>query len=587
MEFKYSSEQNVQILVDLLKAHNIRKVIVSPGATNLNFVASLQYDGNFELYSAVDERGAAYMAVGMAYESGEPVVITCTGATASRNYLPGLSEAYHRKLPVLAVTATQDNSNCGNLTPQYIDRSECPKDAVKLSINLPYIQDETGAWRANLDVNRALLELRRNGGGPVHINLTTRYENNFGTETLPPQRVIRRYTFQDELPEMPDGKVAITVGGHGIWSRKQTEAVDRFCAAHDAVVFTGHSGGYHGKYRVNASLAATQELYRSPIFDIDLLIHIGEQSGDYYVYDKLMGAKEVWRISEDGELRDTFRKLTKVFEMPEQTFFEYYAGQTPEIQDSYYRKCCNEVEEIRALIPELPFSNLWMAKEMAPRLPKDAVIHLGVSNTMRSWTFFDLPESVQSVANVGCRGIDGALSTALGMSLAAPERIHYCAVGDLTFFYNMNALGNRQVGNNLRILLVNNGGGTEFKNYQHRAQQIMGDKADDFVAAVGHNGRKSQDLVRHYAEDLGFVYLSASGKEEAKKALEAFLNPEMGDRPMLLEVFTESEEESKALEMIRYCRKDTLQAGKQAVKNAVKQILGPNGTEKVKKIIRK
>lgn len=169
MSFQYSSEKNVQILVALLKAHGIRKVIASPGATNLNFVASLQHDGSFEIYSAVDKRGAAYMACGMAYESGEPVVITCTGATASRNYLPALTEAYHRKLPILAVTASQDTANRGNLSPQFIDRSIQPSESVILSVNLPYIHegDYLEEWRANLDVNRALIALRNSREGGV------------------------------------------------------------------------------------------------------------------------------------------------------------------------------------------------------------------------------------------------------------------------------------------------------------------------------------------------------------------------------------------------------------------------------------
>lgn len=134
-------------------------------------MASLQHDGSFEMYSAVDERGAAYMAVGMSFESGEPVVITCTGATASRNYLPALTEAYHRKLPILAVTATQDTAKRGNLSPQFVDRSAPPSEAVLLSVDLPFIRDDTEEWRANLDVNRALLALRNSayGGGGLFI----------------------------------------------------------------------------------------------------------------------------------------------------------------------------------------------------------------------------------------------------------------------------------------------------------------------------------------------------------------------------------------------------------------------------------
>ena len=85
MEKYYVSERNVQIVLSLLKVHGVRKVIASPGATNLTLVASMQQDPYFEIYSSVDERSAAYIACGLAAESGEPVVFSCTGATASRN----------------------------------------------------------------------------------------------------------------------------------------------------------------------------------------------------------------------------------------------------------------------------------------------------------------------------------------------------------------------------------------------------------------------------------------------------------------------------------------------------------------------
>ena len=122
MEGKYySSERSVQMLISLLKQHDIKKCVLSPGTTNLTLVASLQHDPYFELYSSVDERSAAYIACGMAAESGEPVVLSCTGATASRNYLPGLTEAYYRKLPVLAVTSTQDIDNIITLVTCVMD----------------------------------------------------------------------------------------------------------------------------------------------------------------------------------------------------------------------------------------------------------------------------------------------------------------------------------------------------------------------------------------------------------------------------------------------------------------------------------
>ncbi len=129
----YTDEENTLIVIALLKANGIRKIIASPGATNVTFVASVQHDSFFEVYSAADERSAAYMACGLAHELGEPVVISCTGATSSQNYTPGLIEAYYRKLPVLAITSTQMLCRVGHHVAQVTDRSSLPNDTQRLS----------------------------------------------------------------------------------------------------------------------------------------------------------------------------------------------------------------------------------------------------------------------------------------------------------------------------------------------------------------------------------------------------------------------------------------------------------------------
>ncbi|HOT89090.1 MAG TPA: thiamine pyrophosphate-binding protein, partial [Bacteroidales bacterium] len=124
----YTEEKNAQIIISLLKKYGIKKVIASPGTTNMALVLSMQNDSFFEMYSSVDERSAAYIACGLSAESGEPVVLSCTGATASRNYVPGLTEAYYRKLPILAVTSMYDFSKVGHHIAQVIDRSSLQND---------------------------------------------------------------------------------------------------------------------------------------------------------------------------------------------------------------------------------------------------------------------------------------------------------------------------------------------------------------------------------------------------------------------------------------------------------------------------
>lgn len=574
----YTNEKNVQIVIALLKAHGIKRVVASPGATNVTFVASIQQDPFFEIYSCVDERSAAYMACGIALETGEPVVLTCTGATSSRNYFPGLTEAFYRHLPILAITATQYSGKIGSLVPQVIDRSQAPKDTVKTSIQVPSVTNEDEEWSCNLQVNRAIADLFRNGGGPVHINLMTTYSRDYSVVSLPEVRKIEYFDSVGDAPAVPQGNVAVFVGAHTRWSQELVNAVDSFCEKYGAVVFCDHTSNYHGKYRLNFALAACQSGGLESQYLPKLIVHIGMVSGNYPCYN-LAKSATVWRVSPDGNFADTFRNLKCVFEMKELDFFRSYADRDQSYEKSgYFTRCSEYLEGIRNSIPELPLSNVWIASQTAHRIPENSVVHLGILNSLRSWNMFDFHDSVDEFSNTGGFGIDGCLSTLLGGSLAQPDRLHFAVLGDLAFFYDMNALGNRHVGKNLRILLINNGKGTEFRNFNHPAN-AFGDDADFYMAAGGHFGKQSRDLVRHYAEDLGFEYMTASTKEEYLARVDAFVDPKKSEHPIVFEVFTDSATESAALKTMM-----NLHATAQsALKGIVKGVIGQKGVSLLKK----
>lgn len=564
----YSSDKSTQILLALLKAHNIRYVIASPGTTNIALVGSMQYDSFFKMYSAPDERSAAYMACGLAAESGECVIITCTEATASRDYLPGLTEAYYRKLPVLAITGHHGEEKIGHLFSQTIDRHSIPNDVAKLSINVSKSYDEKKEWENIININRAILELNHRGGGPVHINLLSAYEAGFDQKELPHVRKIMRYMPFQELPALSTGRIAIFIGSHFKFSTEETNMIEQFCEQHDAVVFCDNTSGYYGKYRVNFSLVAGQQNYISENLSMDILIHLGEVSGATYVTGKLK-PKSVWRVSPDGELRDTFRKLTCVFEMDELSFFNAYNSKEGEIPTSYYNKCISEYEQIYSKIPDLPFSNIWMAKELYNKIPNDNVLHFGIFHSLRSWNFFILDRSVESSCNVGGFGIDGPVSTIIGASIARPNKLHFLIVGDLAFFYDLNSLGNRHVKGNLRILLVNNGRGIEFRKKDHPGFKF-GEDADPFFAAAGHYGNMSTDLVKHYAEDLGFIYIRATNKEEFKANMDAFVSTDDLSRPILFETFTQADDEVNSSYVLRNLISDPINLLKKGIKKIMK-----------------
>lgn len=583
-DFKYTTERNVQIVIALLKAHGIRKVIASPGTTNMTFIGSIQNDPWFEIYSSVDERSAAYLACGLAAESGDPVVISCTGATASRNYLPGLTEAYYRKLPILAITSHRGDQYIGHLYDQQIDRRSIPNDVSICSVTVPLVKDSSDEKYCWIETTKAILALTYNGGGPAHINMHTSYSQDFSVKALPTVRKIERYTAFDTLPNLEPGKrIAIFIGSHKPFSLKETEAIDTFCAAHDAVVFCDHTSGYRGKYETHFSLFFTQENYRSPLLKADILIHLGEVSGDL----ARLSIGGVWRVNEDGEIRDTFGKLTRVFAMPEEYFFRSY---TPDVYDqpstSFFDACQEELRQAFSKLPELPFSNVWMAQQIHDKLPDGCFFHMGIYNSLRSYNFFDLPKSVKCSCNVGGFGIDGGISTLMGASFANPEKLHLGVFGDLAFFYDLNVLGNRHVGSNVRILLINNGKGNEFRNYGHLCS-IFGEEADRYIAAAGHFGNKSSMLVRHYATDLGYDYLSASNKTEFLECLDSFINPVIGDRPLVFEVFTETAEESLALRTIRTFLIDGKTVLRNRVESTIRGALGRKGIDAIKRVLGK
>lgn len=564
MNHYYTDEINTLILISLLKGHGIKKVIASPGTTNISFVGSIQFDPYFEIYSAVDERAAAFMACGLAEEANEPVVLTCTGATASRNYIPGLTEAYYRKLPVLAVTSTQHGGKIGNYVAQVIDRSEQFSDMVKKSYQIPTVYCEEDKQYAVTAINEAILELYHGENGPVHINLFTTYSNNFITKELPKFRVIHR-VINSDFPKIPKGTIGIFVGAHEKFTAEETAAIDGFCKTNNAVVICDQISNYRGKYRFLANFVNSQERDLGTK-KFNLIIYIGHVHGAYLNFY----GKETWRVNRDGVIRDPYRNLTYVFEMEEQNFFEYY---TSEIENNTIIKICGDIEQkLRKKIPELPFSNMWIASETACYIPENSIIHFSILNTLRIWNYFETPSSVLCYSNSGGYGIDGCVSSFIGSAIANKNIEHFMIVGDLSFFYDLDTLFN-EIPHNVHFMLINNGVGTEFKNYNHRAAYFGAD-ADKFIAAKGHNGFKNPDLVRSFCDNLGMRYLSAVNKDEFAAHKDKWL--EKSNAPVLMEVFTTDKNESDALRLMNSIEMDTSMKSKfkrSAVGEIIKKII--------------
>lgn len=586
---KYTDARNAQLVIALLKEYGIRNIIASPGTTNVPFVYSVQNDSFFNIYSAIDERSAAYMACGLAAESGEPVVLSCTGATASRDYMPGLTEAFYRKLPVLALTSMHFTEDIGNLSTQILDRSVIPNDIARYHTSLEMIENERMAKDEELRINIALSELTRDGGGPVAVQLITDGNYTFSATFLPKVNRINRFLPEkiSEWPELPDNaKIAVLLGVHRTFSATESEMLEHFVETHDAVVFSDISSGYHGKFAFGSALACIQ-LQNNPIrsaFEPDLVIHVGEMTGDYNTMGFLTGLNcPVWRVSLDGEFRQHFARLENVFQCSIEFFFSHYAS-NKHVESGYRTKWENYDIQLRKRMPEFPFSNIWMAQQLHSMIPAGSIVHPAILSSLSSWDYFPLPKDVRSSANVGGFGIDGCTSALIGASLSSHE-LCFCITGDLAFFYDMNSLGCREIGPNLRILLINNGLGMTFKLSNHVGSQI-GPSANIFIAAEGHNAAAksvtgNQSPARAWAESLGFKYLSASSKEEFNAVKDIFTSKD-SEAPILFECFTHEEDERTARDLIDSI--DSRTDSKTQLKKTIKKVLPKSVIDSLKSL---
>jgi len=579
----YTDDRNAQIVLSLLKQYCIKKIVISPGTTNVPITISVQTDPFFEVYSVVDERSAAYFATGLAFESGEPVVISCTGATASRNYLSALTEAYYRNLPIIALTSQHSPNDPGNFSPQYTNRTISQADVKRISVDLPFVHSKDKEEACILAVNKALTMATTKGGGPVHINLHMT-SLHFATSKLPD--ILRIYFYQTEdlfsediveelSVQLSSKKVAVLIGSHRKFTPKETEAIAKFANTYDTVVYCDHTSNYHGQYKVLTSVASNlKQVNIKP----DIVIDIGGITGDYSAPDLFSGA-DFWRISEDGVYHQRCGNLRKQFDCSENTFFTVLAKENPKVSShSFYNMIIENIGDVT--VPDLPLSNTFISQQIAEKLPNGCSLHLGILNSLRNMDFFQLDETIDCSCNVGGFGIDGAVSTLIGQSMANRGRLYFGQIGDLAFFYDMNALGIRHIGNNVRILLVNNGRGVEFR-LNPTLNTPLGEQLDQFVTAGGHFGS-----AKAWAQSMGFEYLTASSKNDFLLYIDTFCTPDLDayDKPVLFEVYTTVEDEQEGLRLIREANRPIGSVLQNKAKDMAKKVIPRKMINKINKL---
>ena len=566
------NEKSICLVRDLLKEHNIKNLVISPGGTNAPLVKLVQNDEFFHCYSVVDERSASYFAIGVYLQTHNPVALICTSAQATRNYIPGLTEAFYKRVPILAITMEKHPRFKYQEYMQAPDQTSLPNDCIKKSYELPYISDINDIYHARRLINESILELTHNSNGPVQLCIP---RLDFPIESFEPNnKAIHRYNVIDvKNMDLNNKKILIAVGEHLVFSDDEKRSIEYFCDNTNSVIYTNHLSNLKNKYTVNGNLLLSV-INDADFEEIkpDILITIGGQTGDYPFYLRFSKTRYVnmehWRISSDGGIVDTYDKLTCVFQGRESDFFNGISKNKQ--SHSYLDLWKNKIDALNKKM-DFPFSNISIASYLHDKLPVNSVIQFSILNSLRTWDLFDIDSSIECYSNVGAFGIDGGMSTLIGQSIVT-DKFSFMVIGDLAFLYDINSLGIKHIKNNLRILLINNNGGVEFKLHGEDKNVV-----DSYIAASNHFKN-----AKGWAETCGFKYLEAKNMEDFVKVSDEFTS--VSDKPILLEAFVLDTDERDAYRMIIDANKRLTTTDK--LKRTIKNCLGKETYEKLKKKVK-
>ncbi len=527
----YSSHGNVRQLAALMQAHGVTRCVLCPGSRNAPLSATLSAMPEMECRCVTDERSAGFAALGWAQQAFAPVAVCVTSGSALLNLHPAVAEAFYRRVPLLVLSADRPPRAIGQQEGQTIPQPGALGSLVRCSVNLP----EHDEAHANRLINEALLALTHHGGGPAHINIPLS-EPLFGVDDtpLPSPRVIRR----TELAHMDAAQENALLQQMNALPRRLI-LLGQHPDVPEVLEFNLHEKSFAliGEHLSNAdSKAQTRpDLLLGPAPDAawspDLLITCGG-----CIISKRLRAlfrahppKEHWHVGADGEVIDSFGCLTHVIEGAPAEFWELLSAFAEEGDMAY-------VTRWQQPVPEFP-TETYCGMSLVGRLMKElpiksffgaCMLHLGNSSAVRYAQLFPLPtHGVYVQCNRGVNGIEGSVSTALGHAIGDEDNfINILIIGDLSFFYDMNALWMPGVRSNMRILLLNNGTGGIFSTLP---------QCPAHKSVHGPHSVQAEAWVK----SMGWRYMAIRRNEDIDAALTALTAAE-ADAPLLVEAFTDA-----------------------------------------------
>ncbi|MCB0463250.1 MAG: 2-succinyl-5-enolpyruvyl-6-hydroxy-3-cyclohexene-1-carboxylic-acid synthase, partial [Flavobacteriaceae bacterium] len=577
---KYPKIPLAQTTIQLCKAKGVEHIVISPGSRNAPLTIGFSNQSYFKCYSIVDERCAAFFALGIAQQLQKPVALVCTSGSALLNYYPAIAEAFYSDIALVVLSADRPEHLINVGDGQTINQENVFQNHILFSANLKqdmrdlngFGQEEEPAILKSLENKLERLFGLQQGiqkqnesdiiealntaiykKGPVHINVPfdePLYEM-VDKPTVNPKLediVVKPKKLEDRiLNDLVDQwynatKKMVVVGVNTPNSIEQ-KWLDELAEDESVIVFTETTSNIHHPDffpsidKIIAPLTDKEFKELQP----DILITFGGMivSKKIKAFLRQYKPKYHWHIDEK-KAYDTFFCLDHHIKTTPNHFFSEFFERVTHVTKSDYHEFWKTIKKIRsnkhkAYLDTIPFSDLKVFSVLLKAIPKHAILQLANSATVRYAQLFNLSKSLEIYCNRGTSGIDGSTSTAIGCAVVSKKQTTFIT-GDLSFFYDSNALWNNYIPKNFRIILINNGGGGIFR------------------ILPGHKDTKNFDTffetkhslsAKQLCEMYGFEYLSANSTESLATGLSGFF--ETSKAPKLFEIFTPSTVNDKIL----------------------------------------
>ncbi len=550
-----SDKKNIALLTDIFVKKGLKQIVISPGSRNAPVIISFANHPDVEALSIVDERSAAFFALGMARKTGKTVAIACTSGTAVLNYAPAIAEAYYQKIPLLVLTADRPSKMIDIGDGQTIRQSNVFSNYIKESFEIPDTIETNGEiTKTAMKINEAIDMTMFPVPGPIHINLPF-------AEPIYGQTV--RKNFDVEVNDIPvwNGDLSDTEieNFSNIWNNSPKKLMIAGLMSYNSRLsallkkLTGDDSVFllsetTSNIPDNVSCSCIDTIVstigedEAEDFRPDLLVTFGGHIISKMIKRFLRTHKPRyhWHIDPVDINMDTYESLTSEIVSFPGYFFDKLLPFIKPVESNYreiwQRRSARSEKRHFEFLSNAPYSDLKVFEKLLKTIPAESDLHLGNSTPVRYVQLFKPFRKFTYFSNRGVSGIDGTVSTAAGAAYAS-EAPTTLITGDLAFFYDSNALMNNYLHPQLRIIIINNSGGGIFRFIP--GPDETGQLEKFFEAKHNWN-------AEYIAKAFDIPYFSAGNLKELNNVLNDFYKPQNG-RPAILEIFTPNKENAKVL----------------------------------------